>query len=113
MCLRRHSLLLLLLLLPVLFIVLYLAGVEVSRRWLSTTAFLRPGKKKSGPLVRFSPLFLGVFSGFGAMMWLAFDQDKTNYPKRTGILLLFGLLQVPSPVYDTCTQQRRGYELYT
>lgn len=28
------------------------------------------------------------------MLWLAVDQDKTNYPKRTGILLLFGVLQV-------------------
>ncbi len=28
------------------------------------------------------------------MMWLAADQDKTNFTKRTGILLLFGLLKV-------------------
>ncbi|CAM9818851.1 unnamed protein product, partial [Laminaria digitata] len=34
-----------------------------------------------------------MLAGLGAMMWLAFDQDKTNYSKRTGILLLFGLLQ--------------------
>eukprot|EP00904_Undaria_pinnatifida_P001539 jgi/Undpi1/11386/HiC_scaffold_30.g13683.m1 len=34
-----------------------------------------------------------MFAGLGAMLWLAFDQDKTNYSKRTGILLLFGLLK--------------------
>ena len=33
------------------------------------------------------------------MLWLAVDQDKTNYSKRTGILLLFGLLKVPYVSY--------------
>lgn len=28
------------------------------------------------------------------MMWLMADQDKTNYAKRSGMLLLFGLLKV-------------------
>lgn len=28
------------------------------------------------------------------MMWLTADQDKTNYAKRSAILLLFGLLKV-------------------
>lgn len=32
--------------------------------------------------------------GVGTLFWLRMDQDKTNYPKRTGILLLFGVLQV-------------------
>ncbi|CAM9536671.1 unnamed protein product [Pylaiella littoralis] len=36
---------------------------------------------------------LTSFAGLGAMMWLAADQDKTNYTKRTGILLVFGLLE--------------------
>lgn len=47
------------------------------------------------------------------MMWLAFDQDKENYSKRSGILLLFGLLQVPSRRTSAYPyiQQRWGYSL--
>ncbi|CAM9640638.1 unnamed protein product [Scytosiphon promiscuus] len=36
---------------------------------------------------------LTSIAGFGAMMWLGYDQDKSNYPKRIGILTLFGALQ--------------------
>eukprot|EP00903_Cladosiphon_okamuranus_P015222 g14068.t1 len=36
---------------------------------------------------------LTLVGGFGVMMWLMADQNKTNYAKRSGILLLFGLLK--------------------
>lgn len=36
---------------------------------------------------------LTAVGGLGVMLWLATDQDKTNYAKRSGILLLFGLLK--------------------
>lgn len=48
--------------------------------------------------------------GFGVMMWLAFDEDKSNYPKRIGILMLFGALQVMtilvSPPFLRCVEYR-------